>query len=568
MYLRVTKRSNADGTVVRYFQLAENIWDPVKRRANAKVIYNIGRADEVDEAKLRRLAKSILRVLPGDQAVADDVSVLDSWPYGGVYVLEALWREVGIQRALDEQVRSVGVRQPFERALFAMAANRALQPYSKMYCHDQWVPEEVFLPSANGLALHHFYFGLTFLEENKEAIEKAVYFKMADLMNADVDLIFYDTTSLHCEIDDEDEAEFSRRSLSHPGEQHRYPPMRRRGHSKNGRGDAPQIVVGMAVTRDGLPVRSWVFPGQTKDDTTIEQVKADLRGWRLGRCVLVGDSGMNSEKNRHTLSCGNGKYILASKMRVGDEVTTQVLTRAGRYAVVRENLSAKEVFVGEGERRRRYVVCFNQEEAKRQARHRAKLLDLLAADLATLHVPTDGSHSKRMCELRTNARFGRYLRVTKGGKLKIDRTAVQREAFLDGKWVITSNDDTLTVEDLVLGYKQLMRVEECWRTMKSGLRARPMFHWRPHRIKAHISLCVISLLLERIAEIRAGDSWRNIRAQLETIKVVEYVRDGMRVRQTTEVKPEVASLLKRLGVALPPRLHEIAEVNGAEVQAS
>jgi hypothetical protein len=562
MYLRVTKRSNADGSSVRYFQLAENLWDPAKRCAVAKVVYNFGRADQLDEVKLRRLADSILRVLPADSAASptEDLRVLDSWPYGGVHVIEHLWREVGIQAALDEQLRATKIKQPFERALLAMTANRALHPYSKLYCHEQWVTDEVFFPSARHLALHHLYFGLTFLEENKEAIEKAVYFQMADLMNADVDLIFYDTTSLHCEIDEEDEAPFERRSLSHPDQQHRYPALRRRGHSKNGRGDAPQIVVGLAVTRDGLPVRSWVFPGQTKDDTTIERVKADLKGWRLGRCVFVGDAGMNSEENRRRLSLGNGKYILASRMRVGDEVTTEVLTRAGRYATVRENLSAKEVFVGDGEGRRRYVVCFNREEAKRQAHHRQKLLELVATELTTLRAPTDGAHSKRMCELRTSARFGRYLRETKGGKLKIDRAAVEREAFLDGKWVITTNDDTLTVEDLVLGYKQLMRVEECWRMMKSGLRARPMYHWRPHRIQAHVSLCVMALLLERVAEIRAGDTWRNIRAQLETIKVVEYVRAGVRVRQTTEIQPKVTELLKRLGVAPPPRLHEIAEV--------
>jgi len=285
MYLRVTKRSNADGSTVRYFQLAENMWDPAKGCAVAKVIYNFGRADQVDEAKLRRLAESILRVVPADSVdpaatSTGDICILDSWPYGGVYVLEALWREVGIQAALEEQLRATKTKQPFERALFTMAANRALHPYSKMYCHEQWVPEEVFLPRAQGLALHHFYFGLTFLEENKEAIEKAVYFKMADLMNADVDLIFYDTTNMHFEVDAEDEAE-----IKGPDGVVRAP-LRKRGRAKNRRDDAPLVTVGLAVTRDGLPVRSWVLPGNTADVTTIEQVKADLKGWKLGSLRL------------------------------------------------------------------------------------------------------------------------------------------------------------------------------------------------------------------------------------------------------------------------------------------
>jgi len=570
MYLRTTKRRNRDGSEVRYYQLADNVWDSQKQCAVAQVVYNFGRADQLDEAKLRRLAESILRVFPAEsiERGGDDIRVLHSWPYGGIYVLESLWRELTIGAVIEEQLEAADVKQPFERSLFTMVANRALRPYSKMYCHEQWVPNEVFAPSAKKLELHHFYFGMTFLEENKEAIEKAVYFKMADLMNADVDLIFYDTTSLHCEVDEEDESEFERKSLSHPQEKHRYPPLRRRGHSKNGREDAPQIVVALAVTREGLPVRSWVFPGQTKDDTTIAQVKADLKGWRLGRCVFVGDSGMNSEQNRKTLSLGGGKYILAAKMRGGGEVTADVLTRAGRFHEVKENLLAKQVFVGDGEGRRRYVVCFNRDEAKRQDRHRQMLLGLLAAELKTLKSPGDKSHSKRACELLASARFGRYIRKTKRGKLKVDRAAVAREAGLDGKWVITTNDDTLTVDDLVLGYKQLMRVEECWRTMKSGLKMRPMFHWRPHRIKAHVSLSVLALLLERVAEIRAGDTWRNIRAKLENIKVVEYVRDNVRIQQTTELSAELTSLLKRLGVPPPPRLHEIAdgatEAAGAE----
>lgn len=142
--------------------------------------------------------------------------------------------------------------------------------------------------------------------------------------------------------------------------------------------------------------------------------------------------------------------------------------------------------------------------------------------------------------------------------------AVRTEEKLDGKWVITSNDDTLSAEDLALGYKQLMRVEQCWRQIKSGLRTRPVFHWTPHRICAHVSLCVLALLIERIAEIRAGDTWRNIRAQLETIKVVEYERGEARVRQTTEIRAQVADLLKRLKVGPPPRLHAVATARRAK----
>lgn len=549
MYLRETKRKNGDGSETRYYQLAENEWDKHRGCSITKLIYNFGRADQLDGEKLKRLAASILRVFPGEEALTaePDVKVLDSWPYGGVYVLGQLWRELEIDKVL-------GRGSAFERALFAMTANRALQPYSKLYCHQQWLKEEVFLPEGQALALHQLYRSMDHLLSRQEAVEKAVFFKMADLMNADVDLIFYDTTNIHFEVDEEDES-----GRKGPDGKMREP-LRKRGHAKNKRYDAPLVTVGLAVTREGLPVRSWVFPGNTTDVTTVARVKADLKGWKLGRCVVVGDAGMNSEENRRTLALGLGKYILASKMRGGDEVTKQVMTRAGRYSTVAGNLRVKEVFVGDGERRSRYVVCHNPQEQARQKQHREKLLDLLKVELATLVPPVRGEkHSKRTCALLASERFGRYLRQTKRGVLRIDRAAVKKDRHFDGKWVVTSNDDSLTPEDLALGYKQLMRVEECWRTMKSGLRMRPVYHWAPHRIEAHIKLCVLALLLERVAEIRAKDTWRNLVAKLDTVKVVEYTRGAVRVRQTTELRAEVSGLLKTLGVPPPSRLHTIEE---------
>lgn len=554
MYLRTTRRRNQDGSEVRYYQLAENVWDAARGCAVAKVIYNFGRADQLDPDTLRRLAKSILRVFAGEEQLAalEDVRLHASWPYGGVYVLEQLWQELGIDTLLAERLQRERIRQPFERALFAMVANRALAPASKLACWEQWLAEEVFLPSAWALELQHLYRAMDFLEQQKAALERAIYFAMADLMNADVDLIFYDTTSLHFEVDEEDERERTKWDRC-------YAPLRKRGHSKNGRGDAPQIVVGLAVTRDGLPVRSWVFPGSTGDVTTVERVKDDLRGWRLGRCVFVGDAGMNSADNRHRLALGGGKYILACRLRAGDEVTTQVLNRPGRYQEVAENVRVKQVLVGAGERRRRYVVAHNPFEEERQRTHRRTLLAELEAELQTLASKPGGAHSKRMCELIASARFGRYLSAESGGGLRINRRAVAEAERCDGKWVITSNDDTLSAEDLALGYKQLMRVEECWRTLKSGLRLRPVFHFRPWRIQAHVTITVLALLLERIVELRTRDTWRNVRAALQTVKVVDYARGEARIRQTTEVRPSVSALLRTLKIKPPPRLHAIAE---------
>ncbi len=558
MYLRTTKRRNKDGTVAIYHQLAENSWDPERGSSVTKVIYNFGRSDADQTDRLRALADSILRVVDGrvepeEGAVASGLEVRRTRSFGQVWVLEQLYKELGIDKVmLAQKSPRYRTRVQFERALFAMVANRSCAPSSKLACWEQWLAEEVHLPSASGLELHHLYLAMDFLEDHKPELEKAIYFAMADLMNADVDVIFYDTTSLHFEVDLEDETEQHKNGRCYPAE-------RKRGYSKNGRGDAPQIVIGLAVTRDGLPVRSWVFPGNTSDVSTVKRVKDDLRGWKLGRCVFVGDSGMNSAENRQRLALGNGKYILASKMRAGDEVTKLVLSRPGRYREVADNLRVKEVVVGDGERRQRYVLCHNPDEQVRQRRHRAKLVEQLEAELETMKQKSGEPHSKRARQLLTSRRFGPYLRETKGGLLRINRSAITAAERYDGKWVVTSNDDTLSAEDMALGYKQLLRVEQCWRQLKSGVRMRPVYHWRPWRIEAHVTISVMALLLERIAEIRAGDTWRNISRKLQRIAVVEYDHDGARIQQTTELCAELRTLLGKLQVDPPPKLLRVAE---------
>ena len=490
--------------------------------------------------------------------VAGDASwnLIDAWPYGDLYVLEQLWRRLGFDEVIAEVLGKRKLGFEVERALFAMVANRACAPCSKLYCYEQWLAEDVHIEGAGGLALHHLYRAMDFLEENKAVLEEALYFRMADLLNLDVELIFYDTTSLHFEIDEEDtgvgEGEEVYGSVAAGRKRYRAP--RKRGKAKNGRDDVPQIVVGLAVTRDGFPVRHWVFPGNTVDVTTVEQVKRDLGGWQLTRCVFVGDAGMVSEKNLRSLARGGGKYIVCMPVHPGGEVATQVVNRPGRYQEVSENLRVKEVTVGEGERRRRYVVCHNPQEAQRQRHHREQVLEHLSAELDSLRHQTDKSHTKRVCELRASGRYGRYIRLTRTGKPAIDRARVKALERLDGKFVVHSNDDTLSAEDMALGYKQLQRVEEAWRTLKSGLKLRPVFHWAPHRIHAHVALTVFALLLERVAEHACGDTWRNIRDDLKQIKLAQLLSPNGTVWQVTEPGKNAVKRLKNLQINKPPPL--------------
>jgi len=260
---------------------------------------------------------------------------------------------------------------------------------------------------------------------------------------------------------------------------------------------------------------------------------------------------MVSEANLKTLGRGGGKYIVCVPMRRGDEVTEAVLARPGRYREVAENLRVKAIIVGDGERRRRYVVCHNPLEAERQQHHREELLAELEAELARLKEAPAGQ-SKRACALLTSARYGRYLRRTPKGHPMLDPVKVKAEARFDGKFVVTSNDDTLSSEDLALGYKQLARVEEAWRTMKSGLKLRPVHHWAPHRIHAHVAITVLALLLERMAEHACADTWRNIRDDLKHIKLAQLLSPNGTLWQVTEATPAAANRLKALKIDNPP----------------
>ena len=246
MYLRTTKRHNKDGSIVEYYQLAETRWDPVQRRPGAHIIYNFGRADTLDREALLRLAQSISRVCQEGIDVPPEVSppgeAIDiEWarPLGLVHVARALWEELGIGEVLRGLEPRGPRRAPHELALFTMVANRLAEPLSKLACYEYWRTERAYLPEAAALTLDHLSFALDFLDTHIEAMEREIFFRTADLFRADVDLIFWDTTSVYFEVDDEDTECETKRDTT-------LPPLRKRGYNKEGRGNQPQVVVGLA----------------------------------------------------------------------------------------------------------------------------------------------------------------------------------------------------------------------------------------------------------------------------------------------------------------------------------
>src|SRR5271165_5780865 len=565
MYLRMTQRRNRDGSTVAYYALAENDWNADAKRAEARVVHNFGRADQLDRAALQRLVNSINRVLDEDGTVANttptvtcgtpaipEIEMDRVFELGVVLAARGLWEDLGIGAAIRRCIAEGELTAPHEAALFAMAANRLDTPCSKLACAARWLPDVAFLPDAAGLAVDQLYRALDFLAVWSDRIEREVFLQAADLFRLDVDLIFYDTTTAYFEIDeaDEDSEEWGGRL---------YAPLRRRGHNKEGRDNQPQVIIALAVTRDGMPVRSWVLPGDTADVTTVARIKDDLRAWRLGRCVFVGDAGMYSAENMAALSRGLGRYILAVPMRKVKEIELEVLTRPGRYKPVADNLQVKEVVVGEGERRRRYVLCLNPEEAERQRRHREQVLVELAAERNLLR-EREEDHPKAACTLLTSRRYGRYLSADYLGRPRLDAAKVKAAEKFDGKFVVLTNDDTLSAEDVALGYKGGWIIESCFRRMKqTGLEVRPMFHWTPRRIEAHVRLCVLALQMQRAAEIRCALPWSRIVHELAGLKAVRYRAGDRTIVQRSKIADSLGEILKKIGISTPKQILSVSD---------
>jgi hypothetical protein len=323
----------------------------------------------------------------------------------------------------------------------------------------------------------------------------------------------------------------------------------------------------MAVTRGGIPIRTWCWPGYTADVTMIEQVRADLRDWRLTRMLWVTDRGFACEANRRILQTGGGHYIQAEKLRGhgANSAVPAALARAGRYRPVAGNLRVKQINPRPGDSvlTDRFILCHNPEQAVRDAAVREQLL----AQLGELIEGSDRLSATKRAELRgkisTLPGLNRYLRTTPSGLLRVDAAAVTAEAHLDGKWLLRCSDPQLSAEDIALGYKQLIEVERGWRDLKTHLELRPVYHRAERRIRAHVLLCWLALLLVRLAETHDRTrTWRRIREQLQTLHLGEFTGNAGTMHQRTELTADQRDILSRLELPEPPRfLHLDATTN-------
>ncbi len=530
MFVRV-KRVRSGSKNYEYVQVVETRRD--SGRVRQQVLANLGRLDElVASGDLDRVIAGLVehskslhlvqRYRGGDLVAESDKA------WGPVLVFERVWEMLGLPKVL----RDIAARQhlgfEFERAIFAIVLQRILAPGSDR-AGAQWI-KTVRARGFDELRLQHFYRALRVLWRGKEKIELALYTRDLDLFNQTLDLVFFDTTTLYFEGNGpEGLAKF--------------------GKSKDHRYDNTQVVVGVVMRRDGRPIACEIWPGNTSDIKAMADVAAILsKRFSIEKVVVVCDRGMVSKKNLDDLTSRGFEYIVGSKMRRILEVRDDVLARSGRYKVVKENLHVKEVRVDD----RRYVVCFNPEEAKKDKLDREKILAGLEKKLA------DGGLKR----LIPNRGYKRFLRVQKG-QYEIDRRAAEEEERFDGKYVLRTTT-SLPADEVALAYKNLLWIERLFRDLKSLLETRPIYHHRvKDNVKGHIFGCFLALYLvvELRKKLEASGSrveWADLVRDLEQMRAIELNLEQQRYLLRTELRGCAGAAFQAVNLRPPPLAQPLA----------
>ena len=546
MYVRTIKRHNKDGSVVEYVQLAHNKRHPEKKYSQARVVYSLGRRDQLDVEAIKRLISSLSRfITPQDaldlQATDGESSRLrfvGSRPTGGALILNALWERVNIRQCLDKILKDRAFTGPMAKALFAMVANMALAPSSKTEV-EQWAGNDVHPGYDEQIQVKDLYRSIDLLLEHQDTIQKEVFRSTANLLNMRGDLIFFDTTNTYLEIDATDGSE-----------------LKDYAKSRHNRDNLTLVTIGLAVTREGIPLRCRVMPGNQNDAECVEQVQKDLNDWQFGRVVRAMDQGMTGEENKRILQRARGQYILGRKLS-GTDADEEALNRGGRFRTINDDLQIKEVFVGKGTGRRRFIIAYNPQQAKHDQHTREKVLERINVELAAIDKLAGDKQLKAKSVLLAHGSMGPYIKEQKNGKLRINKARVKQFQKLDGKYMLRTNDASLSAEDVALGYKQLMEVEMAFRTLKSNLSLQTVYHTKDDRIRAHAMLCWLTLLLVRIAENETGLTWPCLRAEMERLHIGEFVNKTSRILQYTELTPNQRNILKKLKINPPPRFKKV-----------
>jgi len=531
MYIRI-KRGGNKAHPHDYLRIVESYREGPSVRQ--RVIATLGRLDELRaEGQLDGLIKSLCRF-------SETLKVIDTFGlpkidscsaklWGPPLVFGRLWQRQGIAGILVGLVEGRRLEFDLERVSFALSLQRLMEPGSDLQ-GSRWVGT-VEAPGFEQIELQHLYRGVGVLLDIRESLETRLYLHDRDLFNQSLDLVFMDTTSTYMYRDKET-------------------PLWKRGHSRDHRSDLPQVILAIVLDRQGWPIAWEVMPGNRADGKVFQELIGLLRRrFQIGRVIVVADRGMVSQENLDLMSQDEEfpfDYIVGCRMRKQKEVTEEVLSRGGRYHEVSKKLKVKEVEV----KGRRYVVCLNEEEVKKDRAARESIVRALEEKLAK-----GGPKS-----LVGNRGYARFLKTERGG-LKIDYEAVKRDERMDGKFVLRTTTK-LSAEEVAQAYKGLWRVERTFREQKSTLQIRPIYHQRDGQCVGHIVASFLALRLEvdlqRALDERSVDvSWPDLMGDLKQLQAVRMEMNGRNYLIRTDLVGSAYQAFMAAGVKIPPRVQPI-----------
>jgi hypothetical protein len=538
-----------------YLQVVENRWEDGRTRQ--RVIATLGRLDHLQQsgqldallASGARLSQSVLLLSAHAQG---QLPTITTRRIGPALIFERLWHQTGCRQVIEELLDGRRFGFEVERAIFLTVLHRLFAPGSDRAA-DKW-RADYQIDGCEALQLHHLYRAMAWLGEElpgdqqagktpfaprctKDRIEEALFARRRDLFS-DLQLVFFDTTSIYFE--------------GNGGEE-----IGQRGYSKDHRPDLYQMVVGAVLDAQGRPICCELWPGNTADVTTLIPVVDRLRSrFGIRRVCIVADRGMISQETIEALERDERgwQYILGARMRSQNEVKDEVLSRAGRYRVVHPKrtksddpspLKVKEVRVGD----RRYIVCLNEDEARKDAADREAIVAALRERLRS------GAKS-----LVGNKGYRRYLSGGDSLNLQIDEAKIAEDARYDGKWVLRTNTD-LDSAEVALQYKQLWMVEQWFRSCKSLLQTRPIFHRCDEAIRGHVFCSFLALVLRQELQARLEErghdpEWADVIADLDRLQTVEVDQDGKRFLLRSEAQGTCGKVFQAAGVALPPTVQQ------------
>ena len=534
-----------------YLQIVENRREG--KKTLQRVIATVGRLDRLRQQgeieplvrSLSRFSEKVLLVLSGQ---SDDLHAAAK-KIGPALIFERLWKELGMGQVLRELLSQRKFEFDVERAVFLSVLHRLFVSGSDRSC-DKWHRDYV-VQGAEGLSLHHLYRAMAFLGEEledqsdrtpfsprctKDLVEEALFDRRRDLFSG-LDCVFFDTTSVYFEGE-------GGQTLGRPG------------HSKDHRPDCNQMIVGVILDHSGHPVCCEMWPGNTADVRSLIPVIARIRSrFEIGRFCIVSDRGMISEATMAWLEKEKILYILGARMRRVREINEDVLSRAGRYREVYPEgvcpkepspLKVKEVTIEQ----RRYIVCLNERQARKDAADRRAILEALQEKIR-----------RNPKSLVGNKGYRKYLSMDRES-VSINRKKILEEERFDGKWVLKTNTG-LSAQQVALKYKELWQVEQVFREMKSILETRPIYHQRDETIRGHVFCSFLALALRKELDRRlekAGHcfEWADIKQDLKSLQEIVIEDNGKRLAIRSECKGSCGRLFQSVGVAIPLTIRELS----------